>query len=451
MKSHATTADRNANSHAAANDRCRNTGAGNWGLIAPDLSAQKRYASMIDGSPYIISQRKRIRGLAEGALQIPVIHAGVTLIPGPSAMNAASIQLERTPGGQPNRPRMPHRTKNASAGDLHIIQPFGAYSGRDDRNSNIFLLPAGQGVIQRIPFATATAAAGNAEELFWVVKPKRDYLKQAHILEVQGDLEAQNLRARVRFSLGGDEAWVGLSDIYPLDSDELEDLPSMGAVGGALKRLIRKGGSGTAMGDVFNTAGVLSATSALVSQSSGWFITGIVSGVGVFIGGTTQIIRALALRDKSATDRTFEGAKGVLNMLSGGLGIAANILGLTDISGASTVTGIFSLDAWMYSELLNIFEQGPGALDDLADKQVTPRLASVLFSTLKIIGGNVLVNGAAFSSNPALIAGMVIAGGGTLAGFILGMIKLAKMAFHHYSKNRPVEQQTGELEEVVVE
>jgi hypothetical protein len=440
MNLHESTSDNGSRSQAAARDRWQKAGPQNGRLVLPGSANQLKHSALINGSPYMLAQRKWLHSISNQALQKQKIALQQALVQGSGVgISADGMPLRQTALIGPG-------TRNASAGGLHPVQFAGSVSNWNTRGSSSILMPAGPSLIQRYvsPVDAQSAVGGN--QLFWVLKPKRDYLKQANILEVhnEGDVEAPDWQARVRFVQGDEEARVALDDIYPQDSDELEDYPAWMTAKGTLKRLTRKAGSGTAMGDVFNTAGVVSATSALVSESSGWFITGIVSGVGVGLGGAAQIIRALSLSDKSAADRTLEGAKGTLNILSGGLGIAANILGLQGASESSTVFGIFSLDAWIWAELMNIIDQGPGAISDLADKQVTPRVASVLFSGLKIIGGNVLVNGAAFAANPAIIAGMVLAGGGTLGGFILGMIKLSKMAYHHWSKNRPVEQGSGE-------
>jgi hypothetical protein len=69
MKSHDTTSDNDSKSRAAANDRQRNIGAEKTELVSPGVIAQCKHLEMIDNSPSLTAQRKRLRGLSGQALQ----------------------------------------------------------------------------------------------------------------------------------------------------------------------------------------------------------------------------------------------------------------------------------------------------------------------------------------------------------------------------------------------
>ena len=69
MKTHNTTSDHDHRPRAAANDQLRNTAAEKDGRVAPGPAVQRRHTDMIDASPYMVSQRKRLEGLSGRALQ----------------------------------------------------------------------------------------------------------------------------------------------------------------------------------------------------------------------------------------------------------------------------------------------------------------------------------------------------------------------------------------------
>jgi hypothetical protein len=69
MKSHDSNSDNDYRSRAAANDAQRDTGAEKAELVAPGPAAQRKHTDMIDTSPYVVSQRKRLDGLSGRALQ----------------------------------------------------------------------------------------------------------------------------------------------------------------------------------------------------------------------------------------------------------------------------------------------------------------------------------------------------------------------------------------------
>jgi hypothetical protein len=69
MKTHDTTSDNDYKSRAAANDLQQKTGAEKGGLVSAGPNAQHRHTDMINTSPYMVSQRKRLHGLSGWALQ----------------------------------------------------------------------------------------------------------------------------------------------------------------------------------------------------------------------------------------------------------------------------------------------------------------------------------------------------------------------------------------------
>ena len=69
MKTHDTTSDNDYKSRAAANDLQQKTGAEKAGLASAGPSARRQHTDMINASPYMVSQRKRLRGLSGQALQ----------------------------------------------------------------------------------------------------------------------------------------------------------------------------------------------------------------------------------------------------------------------------------------------------------------------------------------------------------------------------------------------
>jgi len=69
MKSHDTTSDNDTKSRAAANDRQGDMGAEKGRKISPGPTAQRQHTDIINGSPYMVSQRKRLHGLSGQALQ----------------------------------------------------------------------------------------------------------------------------------------------------------------------------------------------------------------------------------------------------------------------------------------------------------------------------------------------------------------------------------------------
>ncbi len=69
MKTHDTTSDNDSKSRAAANDSQQKTGLEQGGKVLSDISAQRREARTIEGSPFMVSQRKRMRSFSEPALQ----------------------------------------------------------------------------------------------------------------------------------------------------------------------------------------------------------------------------------------------------------------------------------------------------------------------------------------------------------------------------------------------
>ena len=69
MKTHDTTSDNDYRSRAAANDLPQKAGAEKDGLVSAGPNAQHRHTDMINASPYMVSQRKRLHGLSGRALQ----------------------------------------------------------------------------------------------------------------------------------------------------------------------------------------------------------------------------------------------------------------------------------------------------------------------------------------------------------------------------------------------
>ncbi len=69
MKSYDTTSDNDSKSRAAANDQQQKTGVEKGVRIPPGPIAQRKHRDIINGSPYMVSQRKRLRGLSGQALQ----------------------------------------------------------------------------------------------------------------------------------------------------------------------------------------------------------------------------------------------------------------------------------------------------------------------------------------------------------------------------------------------
>jgi hypothetical protein len=69
MKTHDTTSDNDYKSRAAANDLKQKTGAEKVGLASAGPSARRNHTDMINASPYMISQRKRLHGLSGQPLQ----------------------------------------------------------------------------------------------------------------------------------------------------------------------------------------------------------------------------------------------------------------------------------------------------------------------------------------------------------------------------------------------
>lgn len=69
MKSYDTTSDNDYKSRAAANDQQRDAGSEKSGPLSPGPTAQRKHTDIINGSPYMVSQRKRLRGLSGRALQ----------------------------------------------------------------------------------------------------------------------------------------------------------------------------------------------------------------------------------------------------------------------------------------------------------------------------------------------------------------------------------------------
>jgi hypothetical protein len=69
MKTHDTTSDNDYKSRAAANDLKQKTDAEKVGLASAGPSARRNHTDMINASPYMISQRKRLHGLSGQPLQ----------------------------------------------------------------------------------------------------------------------------------------------------------------------------------------------------------------------------------------------------------------------------------------------------------------------------------------------------------------------------------------------
>ena len=69
MKSYETTSDNDYKSRAAANDKQQKTGVEKGGRVPPDPTAKRKHTDTINGSPYMVSQRKRLRGLSGQAIQ----------------------------------------------------------------------------------------------------------------------------------------------------------------------------------------------------------------------------------------------------------------------------------------------------------------------------------------------------------------------------------------------
>ncbi len=69
MKTYDTKSDNDSKSRAAANERLEKTGLERGGIVLSDISAQRREARTIDGSPFVVSQRKRMRAFSGQTLQ----------------------------------------------------------------------------------------------------------------------------------------------------------------------------------------------------------------------------------------------------------------------------------------------------------------------------------------------------------------------------------------------
>jgi len=69
MRSHDTTVDQDSRSRAAANDQQRKDGSGKGGRASPGPAAQHKRQKMIDSSPYVTSQRRRLTDMPGQTLQ----------------------------------------------------------------------------------------------------------------------------------------------------------------------------------------------------------------------------------------------------------------------------------------------------------------------------------------------------------------------------------------------
>jgi hypothetical protein len=297
--------------------------------------------------------------------------------------------------------------------------------------------PAHGGTAQLKLTGREAHTAMTSETRVWAQVEGRHYFKQAQITGF--DEEAGTVT--VTFPQGKEQGTVTLDDLYALDSDDLEPYTTADTARDTAHRLVRKLGSGRVTSDTFNTLGVITGGASLVGQvyeKDSLFTVGIVGGFGVALGGAGQIIRAIACCGKSTSDRLLEAATGGLNVLAGTLGIVSGFTGIEGKDELSTWLGIGSVMSWEAVELLNIVTNGRQALTDLGKCNVTFTLASVICSIVKMLGSMGLVIGGAIASEPVLIAAMVVAGAGTLGSVITGMIKLARMAIHHFTHNRPL-------------
>jgi hypothetical protein len=69
MKSYDTISDNDYKSRAASNAQQQKSGAEKGGRVTPGPIAQHRHNDLINGSPYMVSQRQRLRGLSGQTLQ----------------------------------------------------------------------------------------------------------------------------------------------------------------------------------------------------------------------------------------------------------------------------------------------------------------------------------------------------------------------------------------------
>ena len=107
MKTHDTTSENDYKSRAVANDQQQKTGSEKSGLVSPDSTAQRKHTDMINASPYMVSQRKRLQRLSGQALQMQAGLEEDELLQGKSAAQMQPEEEEELMQGEFTAQRQP--------------------------------------------------------------------------------------------------------------------------------------------------------------------------------------------------------------------------------------------------------------------------------------------------------------------------------------------------------